>query len=99
MNRDEFEFAVFIWRAGNGRQDSLFEKGYWQEMARCITAHRADEVALCLSLRHPAGVQVARLETDKNGSRFVGYRYYPPEARYRGRYHPHEARQRDKDDE
>lgn len=74
-------FQVSVWIPGNGKTSSLFEHGYWQEMARCITKDRAEEVALCLALRHPGGVQVAELVSDEHGARFVGYKYLPASAR------------------
>lgn len=70
-------YQVCVWISGNNNPKSIFEHGYWQEMARCITKDRAQEVALCLSLRHPQGVQVAELVSDEDGARFV---FMPEEA-------------------
>jgi hypothetical protein len=74
-------YQVSIWAAGNGKENSLFEKGQWVEQARCRTQLRAEEVALCLSLRHAAGVQIAELTGDERGTRFVGYKFIPESAR------------------
>jgi hypothetical protein len=74
-------FQICVWIPGNGKPKSLFEHGYWQEMARCPTKSRADEVALCLSFRHPDGVQVAELVSDDQGARFVGYKFLPESSR------------------
>lgn len=80
MDGELYSFQVLVWVPGNNKANSLFERGHWQEMARCVTKSRADEVALCLSLRHPAGVQAAQLLTDEAGARFVGYKYIPESA-------------------
>lgn len=75
-------FLVSVWIAGNGNSKSLLEKGYWMEEARCKSKQRAEEVAVCLSLRHPKGVQVAELVNDeKGGQRWQGYQYIPESAR------------------
>lgn len=75
-------FLVSTWHPGNNNPQSLFEKGHWLEEARCKSKVKAEEVALCLSLRHPKGVQVAALVSDgKGGLRWHGYRYLPETAR------------------
>jgi len=78
-------FLVSIWLPGNDNPKSLFEKGHWMEQARCRTQSRAEEVVLCLSLRHSQGVQVAELVSDKNGARWQGYKYIPESARELGK--------------
>lgn len=75
-------FLVSTWLPGNDNPRSLFEKGYWMEEARCKSKSRAEEVALCLSLRHPKGVQVAELVRDERGGlRWQAYKYWPESAR------------------
>lgn len=81
MDNETHPFQVTIWLPGNNNQKSLFERGYWMEMARCTSKKRADEVALCLSIRNPQGVQAAELVSDEHGSRFVGYQYIPESAK------------------
>ena len=81
MNAETHPYQVSIWIAGNNKPTSLFERGHWQEMARCSTQSRAEEVALCLSLRHSSGVQVAELVSNEQGARFVGYRFIPESSR------------------
>lgn len=73
--------AVYIYIRGNNNPKSIFEKGYWREMARCARTSQAEEVALCLSLRNPQGVQLAELVEDQHGARFVGYKFIPESAR------------------
>jgi hypothetical protein len=74
-------FLVTVWTPGNGKPDALFEKGWWMEMARCSTKMRAEEVAICLSLRHPQGVQVGEMVSDERGTRFVGYKFIPESSK------------------
>ena len=74
-------FQVLVWIPGNDNPKSLFEHGSWVEQARCMSKSRADEVALCLSIRHPQGVQAAQLVSDEHGARFVGYQFSPESAR------------------
>ncbi|HZU03987.1 MAG TPA: hypothetical protein VFA10_30270 [Ktedonobacteraceae bacterium] len=81
MNQETHPFQVSIWIPGNEKPKSIFEKGHWMEMARCITKERAKEVALCLSIRHSQGVQAAELVSDERGTRFVGYKYIPESAK------------------
>lgn len=79
-------FLVSVWLPGNANPKSLFEKGYWMEMARCMTKHRADEIALCLSLRHSDCVQVAELVSEpRSGWRWQGCKYIPASARELGK--------------
>lgn len=79
---DTHPFLVSVWTPGNGKPGSLFDKGYWSEMARCGTRLRAEEVAACLSVQHPQGVQVATLIGDeRRGLRWHGYKYLPESAR------------------
>jgi hypothetical protein len=81
MNAETHPYQVSVWIPGNNRSNSLFERGSWVEMARCITKGKAEEVALCLSLRHSSGVQVAELISDKHGARFIGFRFIPESSR------------------
>lgn len=86
MNNDDFNdlycFAVSVWMPGNDNPKSLFAKGHWMEYARCQSRFRADEVATCLSIRHPEGVQAAELTKEANGGkRWIGYKYLPETAR------------------
>jgi len=75
-------FLVSTWMPGNDNPKSLFEKGYWMEEARCKSKSRAEEVALCLSFRHPKGIQVAELVSDpRGGLRWQGYKYIPESTR------------------
>ncbi len=74
-------FQVSVWVSGNENPQSVLEKGRWQEMARCMSKWRADELAICLSLRW-SGVQAAELIEDERGKRFVGYKYLPEEAKH-----------------
>lgn len=80
MKQETHPYQVSVWVPGNGLPLSLFEHGYWQEMARCPSKDRANEVALCLSFRYPDGVQVAELVGDGRGARFIGYGYIPESA-------------------
>lgn len=81
MNDQETHpYQVLIWLPGNSNPKSLFEHGTWVEYARCITSERANEVALCLSIRHPSGVQVAELVGNNHGARFVGFKFLPESA-------------------
>lgn len=81
MTTETHPFQVSIWIPGNSNPKSIFERGYWCEMARCVTPDRANEVALCLSLRYPSGVQVAELTSDDHGARFIGYKFIPESSR------------------
>jgi hypothetical protein len=82
MNNETHPFLVSVWRPGNGNPTSLFEKGHWMEMARCMSKLRAEEVALTLSLRHRQGVEVAELVSDgRGGLRWRGYTYLPEAAK------------------
>jgi hypothetical protein len=81
MNNETHPFMVSVWIPGNDNPKSLFERGHWMEMARCTSNMRADEVALCLSLRNPRGVQTAELVSDEHGARFIGYKYIPESAK------------------
>lgn len=85
MSAETHPFQVSIWIPGNNNPKSIFERGYWQEMARCVTKDRAHEVALCLSLRHHDGVQVAELMSDERGARFVGYKFIPESSSQLGK--------------
>ena len=81
MEKEAYPFQVLIWVPSNDNKKSIFEKGFWMEMARCSTGKQSEEVALCLSLRHPQGVQCAALHTDDHGARFIGYKYIPESAK------------------
>jgi hypothetical protein len=54
----------------------VFEYGQWEEQARCSSLPHADEVAICLFMRWPAGVRIAKLVDGK----FVPCKFFPKEA-------------------
>lgn len=81
-------FMVSLWVEGNDNPRSVFEKGHWVEWAHCTSRVKADEVALCLSIRNPSGVQAAEMLSDDKGVRFLGYRYLPETARELGKPRP-----------
>lgn len=81
MNNETHPFQVSVWTPGNDNPKSIFERGHWMEMARCMSKMRADEVALSLSIRHPRGVQSAELVSDEHGARWQGYKYIPESAK------------------
>lgn len=81
MDNETHPFKVSTWLPGNDNPKSIFERGHWMEMARCTTKSKADEVAGCLSIRNPQGVQIAELVSDEHGARFVGYKFIPESAK------------------
>ena len=81
MDNELYSFQVSLWTPGSNDPQSLFERGHWMEYARCTSKFRAEEVALCLSIRHRNGVQVAELVSDADGMRFVGYQFLSEESR------------------
>jgi hypothetical protein len=85
VSTEAYPFRISIWLPG--RAGSLLDdRGHCMEYARCTTKARAEETALCLILRYQAGIQVSELaqayDLKAQGmvKRFVGYKFYPPEA-------------------
>lgn len=73
-----YPFFVLVWVPGNDNPDSLFERGYWSEIARCQRESQAEEVALCVTCRYPQGVQIA--ERREHG-RLVPVKFLPEVAK------------------
>lgn len=80
MDQETHSYQVSVWTTGNDKPNSIFEKGFWMEMCRCITKNRAEEIALCLSLRH-AAVCVSHLVNGEDGARWVPYKFIPETAK------------------
>jgi hypothetical protein len=79
MDNETHPFQVSVWVSGNNNSKSLFERGVWSEIARCADKFSAEEVALCLSLRHQDGVRVAELSSD--GRYWRHYKHIPEGAK------------------
>ena len=77
-------FQVLLWVSGIDNPKSILEKGRWVEWARCTSRVKANDVAVCLSIRNPTGVQTAELISHGTSARWVGYKYYPESARELG---------------
>lgn len=89
MKEETHTYQVSVWLPGTNNPGSLFERGYWVEMCRCVTKSRAEEIARALShAGHPDGVQVAELVSDEKGVRFAGYLFLPESAKGLSGYSP-----------